>query len=233
MEKKLFLILFALWPALFSKDFTAFLTDRDYKTLMEISKLNHIELTNVLKILDQKETIFSQDANREYYSVMPELINKFNLQIGAEIGTLYGGHSKVLLAQTHIKKLYSIDAYKGEHIGMPQSHADVLYYLTKHHLVGYKERSQIIRDSSVVAAKLFKTHELDFIFIDAGHGYEDVKLDLLSWYDKVKPGGIVAGDDYTPSFPGLKRAVNEFFKSKHLPILTAGTNNRFWWVKKP
>ena len=64
------------------------------------------------------------------------------------------------------------------------------------------------------AALLFADESLDFIFIDASHDYENVMIDLKSWYPKVKRGGAFAGHDY-PAWSGVKKAVDEFFTDKH------------------
>ena len=68
----------------------------------------------------------------------------------------------------------------------------------------------IIKDESVNAANQFKNNSIDYIMIDAGHTYEDVILDLNTWYKKVKPGGIISGDDYTIA-NGVTMAANDFF----------------------
>ena len=68
----------------------------------------------------------------------------------------------------------------------------------------------IIKDTSVNAANQFKNNSIDYIMIDAGHTYEDVTTDLKTWYNKVKPGGIISGDDYTIT-DGVTDAVNDFF----------------------
>jgi hypothetical protein len=68
----------------------------------------------------------------------------------------------------------------------------------------------IIKDTSVNAANQFKNNSIDYIMIDAGHTYEDVTTDLKTWYNKVKPGGIISGDDYTIT-DGVTNAVNDFF----------------------
>lgn len=56
----------------------------------------------------------------------------------------------------------------------------------------------------------------DFVFVDAAHGYEAVKADLLAWRAKVKAGGWFGGHDYHPAHPGVVRAVDELFPGRLL-----------------
>ena len=71
---------------------------------------------------------------------------------------------------------------------------------------------RIIKDTSKNAANQFANSSIDFIMIDAGHTYESVTDDLKIWYNKVKPGGYITGDDFDiPVFPGVTKAANEFF----------------------
>ena len=57
------------------------------------------------------------------------------------------------------------------------------------------------------AHKFVEDNSLDFIFIDAGHEYEDVLEDIHYWYPKVKPGGHIMGHDINQ--PQVRKAVNE------------------------
>ena len=68
----------------------------------------------------------------------------------------------------------------------------------------------IISDSSK-ASEQFNDSSIDVIFIDAGHSYESVMNDLNSWYPKMKTKSIMAGHDYSSTWPGVQKAVNEFF----------------------
>ena len=61
------------------------------------------------------------------------------------------------------------------------------------------------------AAKEFDDFSVDSIFIDAGHSYESVKKDIECWYPKMKKNSIISGHDYTEGWPGVMKAVNEFF----------------------
>ena len=60
-------------------------------------------------------------------------------------------------------------------------------------------------------AAQFWTQRIDFLYVDADHGYDAVLADLLAWAPFVKPGGLIAGDDYGhPRYPGVKDAWDEF-----------------------
>ena len=72
----------------------------------------------------------------------------------------------------------------------------------------------ILRGCSPDMARTFKDGSLDLVWIDADHSYEAVKLDIASWLPKVKAGGIIAGHDYTPHYPGVMQAVQEAFPGR-------------------
>jgi predicted O-methyltransferase YrrM len=74
-----------------------------------------------------------------------------------------------------------------------------------------------VRDYSVNAVKQFADHSLDFVFIDASHDYENVKLDLNIWYPKIKKDGVLAGHDYIQF--GVKKAVDEFALQNNLKVI--------------
>jgi len=76
------------------------------------------------------------------------------------------------------------------------------------------------------ASKLYPDKYFDFVFIDAGHSYEDVILDLKSWLPKVKSGGVIAGHDV--QCPSVRRAINEVFGTNGY-----GIGGQSWYVKVP
>ena len=83
-----------------------------------------------------------------------------------------------------------------------------------------------IRLPSELAAKLYPNDSLDFVFIDGNHSYESVKLDIESWYPKVKSGGILAGHDYDTIWPGVTKAVKEFLLKTNYPLVV---QSEFCW----
>ena len=77
-------------------------------------------------------------------------------------------------------------------------------------LSGNDKSFKTIKDTSENASKQFPNNSIDYIMIDAGHDYDSVINDLKRWYHKVKPGGIISGDDYGV-FNGVNQAAQEFF----------------------
>lgn len=63
--------------------------------------------------------------------------------------------------------------------------------------------------TSADAVSSFEDYSIDFLMIDGDHNYEPVKNDIRNYLPKMKPGGIMSGDDYT--WPGVKQAVDELF----------------------
>ena len=77
-----------------------------------------------------------------------------------------------------------------------------------------------IVSNSWEAASLYEDHSLDFVWLDAGHDYEDIKKDIAAWYPKVKIGGTIAGHDFTTA-PGVSQAVREYFNKDFKQINTS------------
>lgn len=70
-----------------------------------------------------------------------------------------------------------------------------------------------------------------FVFIDADHSYQAVREDLRAWWPLVTPGGVLAGHDHQPDFPGVERAVREFRREvewSRFEIMRAS-----FWLGKP
>jgi hypothetical protein len=86
---------------------------------------------------------------------------------------------------------------------------------------------EILVAESFRAASLFRDESLDFVLLDARHDYESVAIDIVSWLPKVRSGGVLAGDDYTPVWPGVVRAVDELLpRAVKKPLDT-------WWYEVP
>jgi hypothetical protein len=63
---------------------------------------------------------------------------------------------------------------------------------------------------------------ISFLHLDADHGYQSVKAQIL-WAKKLLvPGGVLCGDDYSERWPGVVEAVRE--------TLPTATIEHYMWI---
>jgi hypothetical protein len=150
--------------------------------------------------------------------------------IGAEIGVWKGGFSQQILNVVKPRRLHLIDpwAYQdgrefsralyGGVQGEDQKRMDGVYrsvverfgWFITHEIV------DINRGKSSEILESFPDGYFDWVYVDGDHRYEGVLLDLTLAHQKVKAGGIVAGDDYTNVNAwwkdGVPKAVDEVIR---------------------
>lgn len=66
----------------------------------------------------------------------------------------------------------------------------------------------------------------DIVYIDAGHTKRDVYADLEDWWPLVNHALI--GDDYSPDWPGVIQAADEFAKENDIVMDVADRKFAFW-----
>lgn len=116
-----------------------------------------------------------------------DLLNqKGLLGLAIEVGTLYGIFAKALLASWRGQKLYCVDPYCDIPQALPVARAT---------LAPYGLRCCMLQDYSLQAVKNFPDDSLDFVYIDANHTPPHPFNDLVAWWPKVRPGGLLAGHD--------------------------------------
>jgi len=145
------------------------------------------------------------------------------VEVGAFLGRSTSFMAVEIINSGKKIKFDVVDTWQGsiEHNLTTKEQQEELYINFLQNINPVRQAIFPIRTLSVEASKLYKDNTLDFVFIDAGHEYEDVTSDLKAWYPKVKTGGIISGHDYfNPAdpvhghkFPGVKKAVDEFFPS--------------------
>jgi hypothetical protein len=178
---------------------------------------------------------------------LPLLLNRRGLHgCGVEIGVKRGDFSEMLLLRWRGRHLVSVDPWSeaGEDYddlaNVSQDMHDGFYREARARLEPFGPRSTIWRMTGDEAAKRILHHSLDFVYIDARHDYESVTHDLRTWYEKVRPGGVMAGHDYLDgAFAdgdfGVRSAVREFFAARglHVTPTFADPPWRSWVVLTP
>lgn len=80
-----------------------------------------------------------------------------------------------------------------------------------------------------ILRRVFKEQNLraDMIYIDGGHEYWDVILDLTNYWPLLKESGVMFGDDWTCE--DVRKAVLDFTYEHNLNI-TVHTNGVHWFI---
>ena len=122
-------------------------------------------------------------------------------------------------------KLDAVDTWRGsldekEHQNDPSVVNDTLYTEFIANMEPVKHIVNPVRMDSKEAVDLYEDNSLDFVMIDAGHDYESVKTDITNFLKKVRPGGMIAGDDHSIYWPGVQRAVDEMLPDAHVFVDT-------------
>ena len=73
-----------------------------------------------------------------------------------------------------------------------------------------------MRMTSLQAADLFADESIDFLMLDGDHNYPMVKDEIIAYLPKMKPGGIISGDDFM--WPGVGQSVNETIGYNHVGV---------------
>jgi len=140
--------------------------------------------------------------------------------VGVEVGVAYGENAQRLLT-TNPKLLYLVDCWEeqdevdyDDYMNKSTQAQEILYKKVCYTFFSHNN-VKIIREYSVSASKSFDDESFDWVYIDANHGYEGVKEDIIAWYPKIKMNGYISGHDwlepplkYKVKF-GVQKAVKE------------------------
>lgn len=134
-------------------------------------------------------------------SHMAEMFGVLKFKTGAEIGVRGGDYTEVLCKSIPtLEKLLAIDPWEvvaedPSSIAYGESRQHNYYERAKRRLKKYPQ-VEIVRKLSNDAVRDIPFNSLDFVYIDGAHTFDYVMLDLIEWTKRVRPGGIVSGDDY-------------------------------------
>lgn len=135
---------------------------------------------------------------------------------GLELGVQFGSNAAGLLETARPVVLWLVDKWSYDP-SAPRLSAELMESRYQRVCERFQTditdgRVRILRMMGIDAAQQIPDHSLDWIYIDAGHMYSEVKTDLECYDPKIKPGGILMGHDYSwhISAGGVIHAVNEF-----------------------
>lgn len=166
-----------------------------------------------------------------------ELVEEIRPQRIIEVGTWKGGSALTLAG--HLQRLgldaevLCVDTWLGalemwENLDDPSRHGSLnlrhgypsLYYTFLANVVraGHEARITPFPVPSITAAQwcALRGVKADMIYIDGSHEEEDVYQDLIAWWDLVREGGVLFGDDW--DWDGVRLAVERFAGEEGLSV---------------
>ena len=142
----------------------------------------------------------------------------------AELGVFIGDFSKTILEVCEPKLFFMVDTfpyapvYSGDKDG--KNRIDVpdlsIYFEILKERYKDKKNVTIVRGTTDVFSHLAIDCEIDAIYLDSDHSYDQVLSDLYNYYSIMRSGGFILGHDYDQS--GVKAAVDLFCSEKGLRI---------------
>ena len=142
-----------------------------------------------------------------------------------EVGTFCGrsayvlGHNKhptvSLMCVDMFPQRWMVSGTVAEYLGSESLHGDKSQYYSYETFmenVGNVPNLDTLRAFMPLPEWASIDLDVDLIFIDSTHDYENVKSELNMWYPRMKSNCTIIVDDYFDLFPGCIAAVDEFVK---------------------
>jgi hypothetical protein len=158
-----------------------------------------------------------------------DVVNKLEgtNNIGIELGVAKGFYAKRMLESDKFSRFYGIDVYGDKH--------DTKQYKEALSYIGFTDPKYcLLRLDFENALDLFEDEYFDFIYVDGyAHTGEEGGKSLIDWYQKLKVGGILAGDDYHDNWPLVKWAVNDIVAQLDTKLYVTGGKEDTKYSKYP
>ncbi len=160
----------------------------------------------------------------------------------AEVGVAYGNFSRLLLDNLQPEKFIAIDSFAFTKDNEPWkqtfikdsglSHID--YYKTKFEKEINTGLLEVHQGMSWDCLAKLPDSSIDYLYLDAGHSYEEVVNDIQQIKKKIKDTGIIQFNDYVlfDSFAfipyGVPKAVHEFMLEENYELLYLCLHRQFF-----
>jgi SAM-dependent methyltransferase len=154
--------------------------------------------------------------------------------VGAELGVFWGHFSEVIMEHFQPRKLYLVDAWDlkfGETFpnwgdGHNTDHGRLTTAQAIHDIreamKPYGDRVEIRRQFVKDFLSELPDSHFDWVYLDTSHSYRDTRDELRNIWPKLKPGGMLLGDDYHQGaelHSGLRKAVDEFVEETGIKLI--------------
>lgn len=149
------------------------------------------------------EQIIEKSNDRFDFSIM--LIDEFNLSSVAELGVYRGDFAQKILEKNQCIKRYTmIDPWRNLDAWNKPANKDnetfeKFYQETLRKTDFAKEKRIVLRGKTTEVINQIQNNAFDFVYIDGDHTLKGISIDLINLWPKVKEGGFIMGDDFSPT----------------------------------
>jgi len=139
------------------------------------------------------------------FDLWVDIVNRAGAETMLELGVWRGEFAQHLLAHcSGVKRYYMLDPWKhldrwAKPANVNQAQFDKIYDEAMSRTDFAAERRTVLRGQTVEVIENIPDDSLDFIYIDADHTLKGISIDMIRAYPKLKAGGIIGGDDYSPT----------------------------------
>ena len=134
-----------------------------------------------------------------------DLIEQLPINItGIEIGSYAGESTELFLRSGKFKMLYCVDYWKPGHYENRATGEAQFDRMINH----YTNAEKCKMNCNDIVER-FKDIQIDFIYIDGSHEFEQIKKDIQNSLILLNGCGIIAGHDWHKETPDVEKAVME------------------------
>lgn len=148
-----------------------------------------------------------RDANTgtDRIDLWAHILNETPPRIVAEIGVWKGEFAAALLGRVaSIQQYVMIDPWAqlpdwNKPFNLSTKQFDDVYDEAMRRVAFASSKLRVLRGRTRDKAHEIKDESLDFVYIDGDHTLRGIAIDLIKIYPKVRPGGLIGGDDFSAS----------------------------------
>ncbi|WP_417872518.1 class I SAM-dependent methyltransferase [Xanthomarina gelatinilytica] len=143
--------------------------------------------------------------SNDRYDLWVSFLQEKELKNVAEVGVYKGDYAeKILLACKDITRYLMIDPWRqlddwNKPANVIDETFEEFFNETMSKTDFAKEKRQVLRGRTQDVRDDIEDNSLDFAYIDGDHTLRGISIDLISIWDKIKPNGYIAGDDFCSS----------------------------------
>lgn len=171
--------------------------------------------TSALKPTTMSDALQAIERREDFAAILPKHA------VGAEVGVFSGRFSRQLCRLTEPTRFYAIDAWwegDGEtfasrpKVRTRDAHGSTLIRLRPWISSGV---AQVLVRKSQQALRELEPGHLDWLYLDAGHEFQQTLEELRLCSRVVKPSGIIAGHDFIcMKWQGVFKAIKAFLTER-------------------